>query len=110
MALFDSNKELVGKVVQDSLIYSIEDLPEYLREHRTDIAVLTIPKDGALDVVETLVEGGIQAIWNFASVDIPLPNSQVVVENVHLSDGLRVLTYRLKELREQKEHLQERGL
>ena len=110
MALFDSNKELVGKVVQDSLIYSIEDLPGYLREHRTDIAVLTIPKDGALDVVETLVEGGIQAIWNFASVDVPLPNSQVVVENVHLSDGLRVLTYRLKELREQKEHLQERGL
>lgn len=101
VALFDSNPELEGRLVNSSKIYNISFLPEYLKENTADIAVLTIPKTGATAVAETLVAGGIRAIWNFASIDLRLPEDKVVVENVHLSDSLRVLTYRLKEVSEQ---------
>lgn len=103
MALFDSNPELAGKKVRGSMVYDAAYLPQYLQENPTDIAVLTIPRAGAAQVAQILVDGGIRAIWNFASIDLRFPESQVVVENVHLSDSLRVLTYRLKELREQEE-------
>lgn len=100
MALFDCDPELAGKTIRGSKVYDVKGLPEYLRENPTDIAVLTIPRTGASEVAQTLVDGGIRAIWNFASIDLRFPESEVVVENVHLSDSLRVLTFRLKELRE----------
>ena len=35
---------------------------------------------------------GVKAIWNFALVDLDVPDD-VVVENVHLSDSLMRLSY-----------------
>ena len=43
---------------------------------------------------EKLVELGIHAIWNFAHLDLELPDD-VVVENVHLSDSLMQLSYNI---------------
>ena len=42
-----------------------------------------------------LVENGVKGIWNFASIDLQLSDPTVVVENVHLSDSLMRLSYRL---------------
>jgi len=41
-----------------------------------------------------LVACGVKAIWNFAHLDLKLP-SDVVVENVHLSESLMQLSYRI---------------
>ena len=54
--------------------------------------MLTIPKTSAVQVAEKLVECNIKAIWNFAHVDLNVPDS-VQVENVHLSDSLMKLSY-----------------
>jgi len=43
-----------------------------------------------------LARAGIKAIWNFAPSDITV-SDDIIVENVHLSDGLMVLGYRLRE-------------
>ena len=59
-----------------------------------DIAVLTIPKNCAVEVAEELVKEGIRGIWNFAHVDLNVP-PDVQVENVHLSDSLMKLTYNI---------------
>ena len=56
--------------------------------------MLTIPKTGALEVIDTLVDNGIKAIWNFAHVDLDVPEG-VQVENVHLSDSLMKLSYNI---------------
>lgn len=50
-------------------------------------------------MAEKVVELGIKGIWNFSPQDLKLSHD-VVVENVHLSDGLAVLGYRLKEKEE----------
>ena len=57
-----------------------------------NIAALTMPKDHAKKVANILVDLGINAIWNFAHLDLELPQ-HVVVENVHLSESLMQLSY-----------------
>ena len=57
---------------------------------------MTIPKNSAEEVADRLVSVGIKAIWNFAHVDLKVPK-EVQVENVHLSDSLHILSYRMNE-------------
>ncbi len=92
--LFDVNPALIGTAVRGIEIYSMDNLPEFVRGHRVDIAVLTLPKDKAEQAADTLVRLGIRAIWNFAHLDLDLPED-VVVENVHLSDSLMQLSYNI---------------
>ena len=64
-------------------------------ENSVDIGVLTIPKKEAAQMANFLVENGVKGIWNFASIDLQLSDPTVVVENVHLSDSLMRLSYKL---------------
>ena len=87
-ALFDVNPELSGKSVRGIPILMLSELDEYCRTHRVDIAALTMPKSKADSIASKLVDLGIRAIWNFAHVDLEIPNKDVVVESVHLCDSL----------------------
>ncbi|MBQ8279356.1 MAG: redox-sensing transcriptional repressor Rex [Roseburia sp.] len=94
-ALFDINPELVGTTARGVRIYMLDELEEYCKEHKVDIAALTMPKSTADEIANRLVDLGIKAIWNFAHVDLDLTNKDVVVENVHLSDSLMQLSYNI---------------
>ncbi len=59
----------------------LSELDEYCRTHRVDIAALTMPKSKADSIASKLVDLGIRAIWNFAHVDLEIPNKDVVVES-----------------------------
>ena len=41
-----------------------------------------------------MIRAGVKGIWNFAHVDLTVPDD-VVVENVHLSESLMRLCYRV---------------
>ena len=90
--IFDQNPALHGMKIKDLEIRPMEELSSFIKDNNVDIAVLTIPKSGAVKVAEKLVECNIKAIWNFAHVDLNVPES-VQVENVHLSDSLMKLSY-----------------
>ena len=92
--IFDINPSLVGKKVRNIPIQPMENMSGFIQENDIDIAVLTIPKTGAVKVAEQLVECGIRGIWNFAHVDLEVPDN-VLVENVHLSDSLMKLSYQI---------------
>ena len=92
--IFDSNPILHGKKIRDMEVKPMEELKDFIKENNIDIAVLTIPKTSAVAVTEQLVECEIKAIWNFAHVDLNVPDN-VQVENVHLSDSLMKLSYNL---------------
>ena len=94
--IFDRNPELYGKKIRDMEVQPMENLESFIKEQDIDIAVMTIPKTGAVEVAEILVKNGIKAIWNFAHVDLAVPKD-VQVENVHLSDSLMKLSYNLTE-------------
>lgn len=92
--LFDVNPTLEGVTIRGIKIRMMEELPEFVRKNQIDIAVLTLPKEKAGPAADQLVELGIRAIWNFAHLDLELPDD-VVVENVHLSDSLMKLSYNI---------------
>lgn len=92
--IFDNNPSLFGKKIRDMEVRSMEELEGFVRDNNIDIAVLTIPKNSALEVAEKLTHLGIKGIWNFAHLDLNLPES-IQVENVHLSDSLMKLSYNI---------------
>lgn len=100
--MFDINPRLIGLVVRGIEIRSVDDLEEFVRENEVQIAALTIPKTKAPEIADRLVGAGIKAIWNFAHTDLKVPED-VVVENVHLSESLMRLSYRVCNMQDKAE-------
>ncbi len=94
LGIFDNDPNRVGMKIRDVSVSPMEELEDFIRSNDIDIAVLTIPKTSAVAVAETLVKCNIKAIWNFAHVDLAVPDD-VIVENVHLSESLMRLSYNL---------------
>lgn len=92
--MFDKDPALFGEKVRGVEVMPMEKLDSFVRENNIDIAVLTIPKAGAEETAKRLVQNGIKAIWNFAHVDLNIPE-EIQVENVHLSDSLMKLSYNI---------------
>ena len=91
---FDCNPSLYGMKIRGVEVRPTQEIEDFIRANNIDIAVLTIPKDQAVPMAERLVNCGIKAIWNFAHVDLDVPEN-VQVENVHLSDSLMKLSYNI---------------
>ncbi len=52
-------------------------------------------------MAQRLTRCGIRALWNFAHLDLDVPED-VVVENVHLVDSLMQLSYRISHSEEEQ--------
>ena len=94
--IFDANPKLVGMRIRDIEIRDIDTLAEFLQENNVDIGIICVPIINAQKVSNMLVKGGIKGIWNFAPVDLVVPED-VKVENVHLSESLLTLVYLMKD-------------
>ena len=77
-------------------IYHTDDLEKFCRENHVAMAVLCLPRTGAIALAPTLVEAGVKGFWNFSHYDLVVDYPQLVVENVHLGDSLMSLSYRLR--------------
>ncbi len=92
---FDPADEQIGRVIGGVTIRPLDELEGFVRETHPDIAVLAMPGSAARETAGQLVEWGIRGIWNFTNIDLHLELSDVPVENVHFSESLMVLSYRL---------------
>ena len=99
--MFDTNPRLIGLVVRGIEIRGVEDLEQFIVDNDVQIAALTIPKTKAPEIADRLVKAGIKAIWNFAHTDLVVPDD-VVVENVHLSESLMRLSYKVCSMQDQE--------
>lgn len=93
-AIFDVNPELNGKKVRGIPIYMMDTLEQYVKEHTVDIVALAIPKAQTAEVGAELERLGVKAIWNFAPTEL-MVSKDIIVENVHLTESLMRLSYRL---------------
>ncbi len=96
-ALFDLKD---GEPVNGIPIYAIDTLESFLADNQIDIAVIATQGKIAHEVACLVVELGVKSIWNFAPVDLEVA-SDVVVENISMSESLYVLSYKTKQAREQ---------
>ncbi|MBQ6554044.1 MAG: redox-sensing transcriptional repressor Rex [Firmicutes bacterium] len=95
-AIFDKNPRLIGLNIRGLEILDVATLETYLKTNSVDIAVLALPKANVSEVLPTLVQNNISGIWNFSHVDLKAPDT-ITVENVHLTDSLLTLSYRLSQ-------------
>jgi len=95
IGLFDSKESLVGQIVKNQPIRSIDTLDEFCRENLPKAAILCIPKEAAERTVNQLMKLGVKNFWNFSHYDIAVNNPEAKVENVHLGDSLTRLSYKM---------------
>ncbi len=83
LALFDNDKEKIGKVINNKMILDISKLPNLSRKTNVDIAILTVPRKYAQIMADYLVKANIKYIWNFTPTVLDVPeNVQVWNENI----------------------------
>ncbi len=95
-AMFDISPKLINKKIHNVEILPISSLEQFIANSTIDIGVICTPDHNAQQSCDILINGGVKGIWNFAPVDISTPTS-VPITNVHLSDSLLVLSYRMQE-------------
>ena len=93
VAAFDVNPDKVGLNIGGTTIYHTDDFHR-VRKPDVKIGVLTVPVEQAQKVADLMVANGIEAIWNFTSVRIIVPDS-VFVQNTSLYAHLAVIFNRL---------------
>ena len=96
IGLFDAKESLVGQIVRNQPIRSIDTLDEFCRENLPKVAILCIPKEAAKGIAEQLVKLGVKAFWNFSHYDIAMNHPGVVVQNMHFSDSLMRLSFKME--------------
>lgn len=94
IAMFDVDVSKVGARLGNIPIFPMEDLENYLSDNKVDVAVLTLPVSAAQDTLDRLARCGVRAVWNFAPTDLTHAPEMIVV-NVHLSDSLQILSYKM---------------
>lgn len=90
-ALFDVNPMVLGEKYEKPVL-PMSELPGYLDSHSVDVGVIAVPDLAAQSACDALAQGGVKAIWNFAPIDLNVPEG-VVLRSVHLLDALLVLSY-----------------
>jgi redox-sensing transcriptional repressor len=101
VAGFDVNEKVIGTKICGIPVYSISELQRVSNQLNVSIAVVTVPVDVAQSVAETIMDAGIQALWNFTPCRIRV-REHVVVQNTSLYSHLAVMYNRLRTCKQEK--------
>lgn len=94
VAAFDVDEKLVGTNVAGKPILALEKLSAFVKEYKIRIGIITVPKHAAQEVANTMVEAGIEAIWNFAPAPLRVPKD-IVLKTEDLAASLAILAGKL---------------
>lgn len=76
--------------------FYIDKMENLIKRMNIHIGIITVPKEAAQEVCDKMIKCGIKAIWNFAPVNLKIPEN-IVIKNEDLSASLLVLLKNLKE-------------
>lgn len=95
IACFDNNEQKVGSKLNGITVKNESELDDFCNKNHIDTAFLCIPRVCVENVLDKLYLHGIKNYWNFSHYDINARYNDTMVENVHLSDSLMTLCYRM---------------
>lgn len=95
IGIFDNDENKIGSEVAGLTVQSILSLDEFCKNNHVETAVLCVPKTAAAELAHQLYKLGIKSYWNFSHYDLKLLYPDIVVENVHLSDSIMQLCFRI---------------
>ena len=102
IGLFDKDVENLRNKDRGVDIKELDGLSDFIKENNVEVGVITTSKELAQEVTDIYVEAGVKGIWNFAPVDLVVPED-IAVETVRLSESLFTLSYFIKDLNEEEE-------
>ena len=100
---FDVKYELAGTSINRIPIHHVDRFKELQKQTGINIGVLTVPVERAQETADMMIEGGIQAIWNFTPFRIRVPDN-IIVQNTSIYAHLAVMFNRLNELSENEKN------
>ena len=92
MMAFDNDKSKCD----NKKIFNINQLENKIIENNIHIAIITVPANNAQEVCDRLIKFGIEAIWNYAPINLKVPEN-IAIKNEDLSTSLLVLLKMLEE-------------
>ncbi len=95
-AAFDNNLTYEGMQINGIPIMNVNLFGKYLEDNDIDIVIIATPAKAAEEIFRKAVANKVRGIWNFAPVDLRSCDG-VKVQNVHFSDSLLTLSFRMNE-------------
>lgn len=92
VGVFDRHEERFGQVVNDMEIRPIDEIIVAMRRDDIRIGIIATPKIHAQETAELMVEGGVEAILNYAPVILKVPE-HVTVREIDPVSALQSMTY-----------------
>lgn len=71
-------------------IFKFEKMKSLIEEKDIEIGIITVPKEDAQNVCDKMIDAGIKAIWNFAPINLKVPE-KISLKNEDLSTSLLIL-------------------
>ena len=96
-AIFELDPEKIGTELRGMTVRNESELLGFCAENQVEAAFLCIPKESVKKIIPRLYDTGIRCYWNFSHYDIAAEYPDTIVENVHMSDSLMTLCFRMND-------------
>ncbi len=94
VAAFDTDPDKIGQWVHGKMVLPLDKLADLAKRMSIHLGILTVPGECAQSIADQMIEGGIQAIWNFAPLRLKVPPN-IIVHNEDLYSSLASLSWEL---------------
>ncbi len=91
-AIFDVDPGKVGQTLAGFTIFHVDNMAAIVREMKIKIAIVAVPAEDAQEVVNALVDSGVEAILNYAPITLSVPPN-VNIEYLDPLVGLQSMSY-----------------
>jgi redox-sensing transcriptional repressor len=91
---YDADPEIIGTKLGGIIVQDVRRMENTLREQPADIGIVTVPKESAQQVTDSLVRAGIHSILNYAPISVQV-SADVVLQRIDSLLSLQSMTYHL---------------
>lgn len=95
VAAFDIDPEKTGKLIKRVNVLPVSQMPELAKRLKVKIGILTTTAEAAQQATNLMVESGIRAIWNFAPINLKVPDD-VIVQNTSMYSNVAIMLKKLQ--------------
>lgn len=96
IAAFDIDEKKIGSSIENTPVYAIDQLNDFIAKNNIEVVLLTVPSDETLPIVESLDSDYVKGILNFTSEILPAKKNNMLVHNIDLAKELEVISFCMK--------------
>ena len=98
IAAFDKDPNMVGEEINGKTVFAMSRMRNLCERMKVPIGIITVPEASAQEICNMMVDSGIKAIWNFARINLKVPED-VIVHDENLAISLSLLAIDLQNMK-----------